>query len=538
MNKYKFGINTAIALLAAILIGVVLGVMLDRRSGARMTSSAGIYQYEYSDKLNYVLDLIESKYVDSVSRDSLAEGILPDLLKQLDPHSVYIPARDFAAKNEPLAGQFDGIGVMFNMLTDTVLITNVISGGPSAKAGVVAGDRIITVNDSIIAGRKMDTDKVVSQLRGKRGTKVTIGVERAGNKELVQIPITRGIIPMKSLDAAFVIKGSVGFIKFSRFAATTYKEIMQAMQQLTKDGATSFIIDVRGNGGGYLDQAIMIANEFLKKGDKIVYTEGLHSPKQEQLADGNGEYKDVPLAILIDEMSASASEILAGAIQDNDRGRIIGRRSFGKGLVQEQIDLGDGSAALITIAHYYTPAGRSIQKPYKKGESEEYFMELYNRAKHSELFNVDSIKQNKDLRYVTPKGKIVYGGGGIMPDDFVPLDTVGVGSFFRRLFEKNLIFKYATKVTEDNRARVNKIQNYAELDNFLAGMNLYYSFIPYATHNGVAPKGSDSARDRSLIEAQLKGYIGRNTPLEEGAFYYYFYPEDIVITKAISVLGK
>lgn len=528
MSKYKFGITAIIGLLAILLIGIVLGVMLDRR-----IKNGTVMPLGRMTKLDYTIDLLESKYIDEITADSLSEMMVPELLKKLDPHSVYIPAQEFAEANEPLAGQFDGIGVMFNMLTDTALITNVISGGPSDKAGVVAGDKIMTVNDSLVAGMKINSDKLVKQLRGTRGTKVTIGVQRADSKSLTQIPITRGVIPMKSLDAAFVIEGNIGFIKFSRFAATTYKEVMQAMERLTKEGATKFIIDIRGNGGGYLDQAILIANEFLYNGNKIVYTEGAHSLKREQLADGNGDYKTVPLTVLIDETSASASEILAGAIQDNDRGVIVGRRSFGKGLVQEQIDFSDGSAARITIAHYYTPVGRSIQKPYKAGESEEYFMELYNRAKHSELFNVDSIKQNENLKFTTPGGKIVYGGGGIMPDDFVPLDTVGVGSYFRKLFEKNLIFRYSTLITEENRSKINAIKSYADLDKFLASKNLYTNFVSYAASHGVSTGGKEIETSKSLIMAQLKGYIGRNTPLEDGAFYYYFYPEDTAVMRAI-----
>lgn len=524
MNKF----NIIISLLATLLLGVVLGVVLDRKNATKSAVYTG------GDKLNYTLDLIQAKYVDNISRDSLAELIVPELLKKLDPHSEYIPVQEYAEANETLNGQFDGIGVMFNMMTDTALVTNVIVGGPSDKAGVIAGDRIMTVDDSLVAGVKINSDNLVKKLRGTRGSKVVIGVQRSmANNSLVQIPITRGVIPLKSLDAAFVIDGKVGFIKFSRFASSTYKEVMQAMERLTMEGAKSFILDVRGNGGGFLDQAIYIANAFLEKGAKIVYTEGAHSRKQEQLADGRGIYKTVPLTLLIDETSASASEILAGAIQDNDRGTIVGRRSFGKGLVQEQIDYYDGSAARITIAHYFTPVGRSIQKPYKAGQSDEYFMELYNRAKHSELFNVDSIKQNESLKFTTPAGKIVYGGGGIMPDLFVPLDTVGVGSYFRKLFEKNLIFRYATNVTEQSRAQINKIKSYAELDQFFTTRNLYSDFIAYASREGVAPIGSQLGESRELIVSQIKGYIGRNTSLEEGAFYYYFYPEDTAIMQAL-----
>lgn len=537
MNKYKTGINVAIGLLAAVLVGLVLGAMMERnRVGEGIASVVTRAVTGAPDKFGYTMSLIESKYVDNISRDSLLELIVPDLIKKLDPHSAYIPASELAQTNEPLTGKFDGIGVMFNMLTDTALITNVITGGPSDKAGVVAGDRIIKVNDSIVAGRKMDSDKLVKMLRGTKGTKVTIGVQRTGSNELTYIPIIRGVIPMKSLDASFMIQDTIGYIKFARFAATTYQEVMESMDRLTAQGARRFIIDVRGNGGGYLDQAIRIANEFLETGQRIVYTEGVHSPRREQFADGSGAYKKAPLVVMIDETSASASEILAGAIQDNDRGLIVGRRSFGKGLVQEQIDYPDGSALRLTIAHYYTPAGRSIQKPYKPGESEEYFMELLNRAKHSELFDVDSIKQDESLRFVTPKGKIVYGGGGIMPDEFVPLDTTGISPYFRRLFEKNLIFKYATKITEENRVQINAIKNFQQLVQFFAARNLFYDFVIYASRNGVDATPKQTELNKALILSQIMGYVGRNTPLEESALYYYLYPEDTTVMRAIEVL--
>lgn len=534
MNSNKIGAGTIICLVAVLLTGIVAGVMLERKtSGATTRSVMGL-----NDKLTYTMDLIDTKYVDDISHDSLVNLVVPELIKKLDPHSSYIPAEDLADTNEPLVGKFDGIGVMFNMLTDTALITNVITGGPSNKAGVVAGDRIIEVNDSIVAGVKLDSDKLVKKLRGTRGTKVKIGVQRAGGSTLTQIPITRGVIPMKSLDAAFIIDDSVGFVKFSRFAATTYTEIMDAMKQLSNNGAKSFIIDLRGNGGGYLDQAILIANEFLDKDQIIVYTEGVHSPKRIQYADGTGKYKSVPLVVMIDEISASASEILSGAIQDNDRGIIVGRRSFGKGLVQDQISYPDGSAMRITIARYYTPAGRSIQKPYKAGESDEYFMELYNRAKHSELFNVDSIKQNKDLRFVTPKGKVVYGGGGVMPDEFVPLDTTGLTPYFRKAFEKNLIFKYATKLTEDNRTQINTIKTFDQLAQFLDSRNIFPDFVAYASRNGLDPMPAQAEKNRSLITAQIKGYVGRNTSLEDSALYYYTYPEDVTTMTAISIIKQ
>lgn len=533
MNRYKLGIRITLAITATLLLGIGVGVMLERTS--RTQQKIQIIQ---GDKLSWTLSLLEQRYVDSLSRDSLVEKLVPDLLKELDPHSVYITKDEFASANEPLAGQFDGIGVMFNMMTDTVLVTNVIAGGPSSKAGVIAGDKIIKINDSIVAGRKIDQEDVVKQLRGKRGSNVKIGVERGKGRELINIDITRGVIPMKSLEASVMMPEKTGYVKFSRFAATTYKELMEALSKLSSQQMQRLIIDLRGNSGGYLDQAIYISNEFLPKGNKIVYTEGVHSPRSDQNADGQGRYQNLPLVILIDENSASAAEILAGAIQDNDRGTIIGRRSFGKGLVQEQFPFADGSAARITIARYYTPLGRLIQKPYVVGNSDEYNKDIVRRIEHSELFSSDSIHQNQSEKFITSKGRILYGGGGIMPDEFVPLDTSAVSTYFRKLFEKNLIFKYATQFTENNRSQINAIKDFEGLQKLLSSRNLFFDFVAYADRNGVQLPADGAVADRALIMAQLQGYIGRNTELEESAFYFYFYPQDKTILKALSSFNE
>lgn len=536
MSNYKTSIRISLFIVTALLIGAALGIMLER-AALRDTYT----EVRRGDKLSWALSEIEERYVDPITRDSLAELTLPLLLQELDPHSVYIPASDFAATNEPLTGSFDGIGVMFNMLTDTVQITNVISGGPSDAAGIVAGDRIITVNDSLIAGVKMDQNKVVSMLRGERGSSVKLGILRAPSKELLPITVVRGAIPLKSLEAAFLVPGhrDIGYIRFGRFAASTYNEVLAALIRLREQGARKMILDLRGNGGGYLDQAIFIANEFLPKGRKIVYTEGNASPRVDQNADGRGRFQDVDLAIVIDENSASASEIVAGAIQDNDRGVIVGRRSFGKGLVQEQIPYPlDGSAMRLTIARYYTPVGRSIQKPYTPGEEEEYETELLRREAHSELFTADSIHMADSLKFVTPGGKIVYGGGGIMPDVFVPVDTTGLTPYFMKLFQKNLIFRYASQTTDRYRSQINAIKSLDELDRFFADKNLFYDFVAYAERQGVRPTESEMTLSRPLITAQIKGYIGRNTSLDETAFYYYMLPEDKTLLQAVESLSK
>lgn len=527
--KYKSAIKVTMLVIVAGALGVFGGMVMSRSTfeGLKLRSSR-------ADKLAYTLSFLEDKYVDSISRDSIIELVIPKILSELDPHSSYISKEEFAKANEPLEGQFDGIGVMFNMLTDTILVTNVISGGPSSKSGVQPGDMIISVNDSIISGRKMDQNKVVSLLRGKRGSVAKLGISRHGAKEHVIIDVTRGIIPIKSLEAALIIDQEVGYIKFTRFASTTYKEVLQAMNELKEQGAKRFVLDLRGNSGGYLDQAIYISNELLPAGKLIVYTKGAHYPRTESVADGRGKFIDVPLAVLIDEGSASASEIVAGALQDNDRGVIVGRRSFGKGLVQEQVLFPDNSAARITIARYYTPLGRSIQKPYVAGDAQDYNMEIFKRIEHNELFSKDSIHGDESQKVITPGGKILYGGGGITPDIFVPLDTTAITPYFRKLFAKNLIFKFATKLTETNRQAINKIKTYKELDEFFAKRNVYIDFVSYADRNGVKPAStSEMAKDKKLITAQIKGYVGRNTELEESAFSYYIYLHDDVIIKAL-----
>lgn len=535
MNNYKTTIRVTLCIVTALLAGAALGIMLERAALRDAYTDA-----RQGDKLGWALSEIEERYVDPITRDSLAELALPLLLQELDPHSVYIPASEFAATNEPLTGTFDGIGVMFNMLTDTVQITNVIAGGPSAAAGIVAGDRIITVDDNTIAGVKMDQDKVVGMLRGKRGSTVKLGILRAPARELLPVTVTRGAIPVKSLEAAFIVPGNpeVGYLKFGRFAATTHSEVFAALMQLREQGARKMIIDLRGNGGGYLDQAIYIANEFLPKGHKIVYTEGNASPRTDQNADGRGRFQDLELAVVIDENSASASEIVAGAIQDNDRGVIVGRRSFGKGLVQEQIPYPlDGSAMRLTIARYYTPVGRSIQKPYTPGHGDDYNDELFRRYEHNEMLTVDSIHLADSLKYITPGGKIVY-GGGIMPDIFVPVDTAGVTPYFSKLFQKNLIFRYASQTTDRYRKQINAIKTLGELDRFFADKNLFYDFVAYADRQGIHPTETEMTLSKALITAQIKGYIGRNTQLDETAFYYYIFPQDSTLRRAVQALEK
>lgn len=470
-----------------------------------------------NDKLSRVLDIIESDYVDTVNRNALIEEAIPVMLRKLDPHSVYIPASDLAQANEPLQGNFDGIGVSFNMLTDTVLIISTISGGPSEKAGIIPGDKIIFVNDSLIAGKSMPDEDVVKMLKGPRGTKVDLKIERNGAPDLLPFTIIRDKIPIYSVDVSYMMSDDVGYIKISTFAVTTHDEFKKGLRELKDQGMKKLILDLRGNSGGVMDAATQIADEFLPEGKLIVFTMGKSTPRQDVKATSQGDFETGELVVLIDEWSASASEILAGAVQDNDRGTIIGRRSFGKGLVQEPVMFRDGSGMRLTIARYYTPTGRSIQKPYDEGV-DKYYEDLGNRMMHGEFEEADSIRQDDSLRYTTPGGKVVYGGGGIMPDIFVPLDTTGVTDYFIAIRNTGLLYRYALKYTEDNRETLRKINELPALSKWLDEQNLLAKFVVYAGQNGVPAKKDQIAVSGNIIAVQLKAYIARNM-LDNKGFY-------------------
>ena len=526
-------------LTVGVLAGLALGLYVGHHDSAaqlrRLLRSAVLP----TNKLTQTLALIENQYVDSVSMDSLAEHILPQLLAELDPHSVYIPAEELALLNEPLEGEFDGIGVIFNMATDTVIVLNVIPQGPSDKAGIKAGDRIVEIDDSLVAGRKIPQNDIVKRLRGKRGTTVRLGLERRGIDDRVAVEVVRGAIPIKSIEAAFRIAGSTGYIRLGQFSRTSFAELRRALAVLRAEGVDRIIFDLRGNTGGFYDQAIAIANEFLHEGQLIVYTEDRHHEQQREYADGRGTAQDMEVAVLIDEESASSSEILAGALQDNDRGTIIGRRSFGKGLVQRQIPYSDGSALRLTTARYYTPTGRSIQKPYTAGNDEAYEEDIFNRYLHNEFFSADSIRFADSLRFTTPGGKTVYGGGGIMPDIFVPADTTGMSKYYVEVMGRNILYRYTLDYADRHREALNAITTLDELQALLdSDRTLVDDFIRYAARRGVAPRRSDIARSRRLLEAQLRAYIGRNTPLEENGFYANIHPIDRVVTRALEVLNE
>lgn len=526
-------------LAAGVAGGLLLGNWLGRHNTT--TQLRGLLQQMNmpSNKLTQTLSLIETQYVDPVSMDSLAEHVIPRLVEELDPHSVYIPASEMAELNEPLEGEFDGIGVVFNMATDTVIVLNVIPKGPSDKAGIKAGDRIIEIDDSLVAGRKIPQNRIVKRLRGPRGTTVRLGLGRQGIEGLVDVDVVRDVIPIRSIESAFRIAGEIGYVRLGQFARTSFEELERALESLRAEGVTKLIFDLRGNSGGYLDQAILIANEFLHEGQLIVYTEDRKREQLREYADGSGSAQDMEVAVLIDEGSASSSEILAGALQDNDRGTIIGRRSFGKGLVQRQVPFADGSALRLTTARYYTPTGRSIQKPYTIGDEEGYEADLWNRYRNNEYFSADSIRFADSLRRVTPAGKVVYGGGGIMPDLFVPADTTDMTKYYVEVAGRNILYRYTIEYADRHREALNAVRTLDELQALLDGdRTLVEDFVRYAARQGVAPRPADIARSRRLIEAQLRAYIGRNTALEDNGFYANIYPVDNVILRAIEVLDE
>lgn len=489
-------------------------------------------------KLQRTVALIEQQYVDSLSADSVVEMAIPALLHKLDPHSVYFTANELKEADEPLIGEFDGIGIVFNMATDTVMVLNVVPSGPSQKAGIMSGDRILYIDDSLVAGRKVSQREIMRRLRGKRGTKVKLGIERAAIDDIVEITVTRDAIPLHSVEAAVMLDKRVGMVRLSQFARTSHAEIRKAIEQLRKEGMQQLILDLRGNAGGYMDQAVLIANEFLERGKMIVYMEDRTRIKRRQFSDGKGLYPDLDVAVLIDESSASSSEILAGALQDNDRGVIVGRRSFGKGLVQTQVPFADGSAVRLTIARYFTPTGRSIQKPYS-GDDDKYALDIVERYRHNEFFSADSIRFADSLRFTTPKGRTVYGGGGIMPDRFVPLDTLDVTPYFSEVVGKNILYRYTIEYADRHRKELNEAAKVGDVAKIFADdAELLNGFVRYAERSGVEPKWSDIRRSKHLILAQLRAYISRNSPLESNGFYYFIAPIDKTISAAKEELGK
>lgn len=460
------------------------------------------------NKLCEVLGLINGLYVDKVDMDSLIEKSIPKVLTELDPHSVYIPLEEVEATNSELESSFSGIGIRFTIQEDTINISEVIRNGPSEKAGLLAGDRIIKVNDTLFVGKGVCTnDKAMKKLKGPKGSFVKLAIQRYGEPDLLDFTIRRDQIPVESIEAYYLINNKWGYIQVERFAENTYAEFIQAMIQLAYANAQGFIIDLRGNGGGYMGIALEMANQFLSEGDVIVYTEGTNSPKTIERANGYGVFKDVPLVVLVDETSASASEIIAGTIQDNDRGTVIGRRSFGKGLVQQPVMLSDNSMMRLTIARYHTPSGRCIQKPYSKGDREDYDMDLVDRYNRGEFFSQDSIHQNEELIYKTKNGRTVYGGGGIMPDIFVSSDTTDVTTYLNELFLRGLISQFTLKYSNNNRHNLSDYNSYETLTAHLEKLQLIDTFVKFAAEKGVTANDEELEKSRELLKRSLYSNI-------------------------------
>lgn len=487
-----------------------------------------------SGKLDAVLNYIHESYVDTVNTYQLVEDALPNIIQELDPHSEYISAADMKRVNESLEGHFSGIGVSFYVLRDTIVVTSIVPGGPSEAAGIMPWDRIVAVDDSVVAGKEIRNEQVLKVLRGERGTEVKLGIKRAGNDFIENIIVTRGEIPVKSVNAAFMLSDEIGYIKLGvNFGFNTFSEFISAISKLKSMGANSFIIDLRGNAGGSLEVVVAMVNEFLQKGDLIVYTEGRNFPRTDNYANGSGTCKNDDVVVLIDELSASASEIFAGAIQDHDRGLVIGRRSFGKGLVQSQRNFPDGSAVRLTVARYYTASGRSIQRTYEKGRYDEYEMDAINRYIQGDYVNIDTL--NNLIPYETLGGRTVYGGDGIMPDIFIPRDTTGYNSYYNSVVNRRLDEEYAMVYSDMNRERLSTFSTWQELYRYLRQQPLLLNLVSYADNNGIRRRPYYIQESGELFETNLYAYIIRNFFGEE-AFWAAYYREDPLLNKGIELI--
>lgn len=512
----------------AIVLGIVIGNYISTKK----------FTLDKDRKINAVLNLIQSEYVDSIDVKDLVEQAIPAIIGNLDPHSYYIPASDIRAENEKLDGSLSGIGVSFFMMNDTANVDQVIPNGPAEKVGMLAGDRIISVNGESIVGGTLTAEGIRSKIRGEKGTKVKIGVKRNSSKKTLTFTITRDDIPMNTIDVSYMLDDKTGYIKIAQFGKNTYDEFFAALSKLKKDGASRYIVDLRGNPGGYMEMAILMVNEFLEQGELIVYTKGRKEREDIQVwSDDQGSFHDAQVAVLIDEYSASASEIMAGALQDNDRGLVVGRRSFGKGLVQKQIYLPDSSAIRLTIARYYTPSHRCIQKDYTLGDEDDYSKELYDRYSHGELYSADSIKVDKSKIFRTANGRIVYGGGGIVPDIFVPNDTTGITTYYRAVANLGLLQQYVYTYVDINRDQLKNVKTVKQLMGMMPSDDaLTYDFVCYARDNGVPMRWYYINLSRSLIARQLRALVIRDV-LGSEEFYRYYNRTDNTVNAALKALN-
>ncbi|MBQ2068910.1 MAG: S41 family peptidase [Bacteroidales bacterium] len=515
-------------------LGVVIGVLLVLViSSITRSNKINVSSGDWA-KLNVVLNAVRGNYVDEVNTPELTEAALVAALAKLDPHSVYLPPMDTEESESELAGRFDGIGIQFNVPNDTAIVLEIIPGGPAEKAGLLPGDRLLKVDDKVIAGVKFPQDSMVRRIKGPSGTKVHIDVLRDGEK--IFFDLVRAPIPLHSVDAYLMADDTTGYIRLTKFAATTFQEVTKASADLLSKGMKRLILDLRGNSGGYFNQALLLSNLFLDKGRTIVYLQGLHRKKEIYTSDGRGILRSVPLTIMIDESSASSSEILAGAIQDNDRGVVVGRRSYGKGLVQEPLFFTDGSAVRISVARYYTPSGRCIQRPYRGDD--EYNYDFYRRYAAGELFSRDSIKADTSEVYKTLSGRTVYGGGGIIPDIYVPMDTTHATQFHVKVNRRALQMRFASRTFDLHKHKLSAIDNYSSLESFFENIDLSASFLKFAASDGVVPKGDEWKRSREFILPLLKALIARYSKMGQEAYYKMLLPIDDTFEVALSATSR
>ena len=528
-NKHRF---SPLMMAICVVIGILIGTFYANHfSGNRLSIINSS-----SNKLNNLLHIINDQYVDTVNVNDLVEKAMPQILAELDPHSVYISAKDVQQANDDLRGSFSGVGIEFTIRQDTLHVQQVISNGPAERAGVIAGDKIVMVDDKPFTGKTLTNEEAMHRLKGPKDTKVKLGILRYSETKVRSITVTRGEVPTKSVTATYMLDSKTGYIRIKNFGENTYPELLIALAKLSQESFQSLCIDLRGNTGGYLQSAVQIANEFLPKNRLIVYTQGRKSPRQEYRSDGRGSYQHIPLIILIDETSASASEILAGAIQDNDRGTIIGRRSFGKGLVQQPIAFGDQSMIRLTIARYYSPSGRCIQKPYTAGENKDYEEDILARYEHGEFFSGDSIK-HEGKEYHTANGRPVYGGGGITPDIFVPEDTTNVTSYYKQASMSGQIIMFAYSYTDENRQKLSQIDGVNDMANYLKRQNIVDKFATYAEKNGLKRRNLMIQRSYKLLERFIISRIIYNMMKEE-AWIEYLNSDDPAITETLRIMQE
>lgn len=532
MNMKKSNRFMPLIMAVCVIIGIMIGSFYANHfSGNRLNIiNSG------SNRLSNLLHLIDDQYVDKVNIDSLVDVAIPQILADLDPHSVYISAKDAQTVADDLKGSFSGVGIEFTIRKDTIHVQNVVKNGPAQRAGILAGDKIVSVDGKPFVGKIVTNEEAMRRLKGPKDTKVKLGVMRYGQKAVKYFTVTRGDIPQKSITATYMLDKNTGYIKVKSFGETTYPEMLIALAKLSQEGFTNLVIDLRDNTGGYMNSAIQMANEFLPKDKLIVYTIGRKSPRQNFPSDGHGSYQKIPLVVLINEGSASASEIFAGAMQDNDRATIIGRRSFGKGLVQQQLSFPDGSMIRLTIARYYTPSGRCIQKPFTAGDNKDYEEDLLTRYQHGEFFSQDSIKHHGPA-YHTSIGRTVYGGGGITPDIFVAEDTLGMTSYYKQAAMSGLILQYAFTYTDNNRPKLNTYKDMMSLSKYLVSQNTVEQFAAYADHNGLKRRNLMIRKSHKLLERFINSRIIYNM-LDDEAWTEYINADDPAIAKALSVFRE